>query len=92
MIKTLLKHFIFDKCIDVAFEKITNNFINPDIKSDKIKSYLKHMNRKFPFYDFNEVSIITSDRKRRYADVSDIVGDGKYYRQIKFNEISSVEV
>ena len=37
MIKILLKHFIFDKCIDVAFEKITNNFIKPDIQSYKVK-------------------------------------------------------
>ncbi len=32
MIKIVLKHFIYDHCVDVFFDKITDNFIRPKVK------------------------------------------------------------
>ena len=36
MIKVALKHFIYDHCVDVFFDKVTDNFIRP-----KLKNWLK---------------------------------------------------
>jgi len=37
MIKIILKHFIYEKCINLIFYKISNNFSNP-VRKHRIRS------------------------------------------------------
>jgi hypothetical protein len=88
MIKTFLKHFIFDQCINVAFNRITENFIKPDPNIAKIQEYMNRIQKQFPEYEFKNIQIVKFP-PTRYAETSELLGEGKYYRTIKFGDLEN---
>lgn len=84
----MIKHFVLDRCIDVAFGQLTYNFIKPNIQSDKIRQYIDRIKNHFPEYQLNSISVVDIDGNyNRYTHVNDIPRD-KYYRNINFNELA----
>jgi len=47
MIKILLKHFIYEKCIDVLFDNIFFNFVVPDKKDRErwLENYVRNVRK-----------------------------------------------
>ena len=93
MIKTIVKHFIFERCIDVAFSQITENFIRPDMTNVKIQEYMNRIQKQFPELKIESMSVLKFPRacgkSSRYDDAGRLIGDGKYYRTTTFGEIGS---
>lgn len=94
MIKTIVKHFIFERCIDTTFAQITDNFIKPDMTNIKIQQCVDRIRKQFPTINLNSVTVLKYPRacgkSSRYDNVTYVVGDGKYYQTTTFGEIGSV--
>lgn len=44
MIKTALKHFIYEQCIDVMFAEVYNNFVRPRLSHSMAEIILNDLN------------------------------------------------
>lgn len=44
MIKTALKHFIYEQCVDVMFAEVYNNFVRPRLSHSMTKIILDDLN------------------------------------------------
>lgn len=88
MIKTLIKHFIFEQCIDITFNQITDNFIKPDMTNVRIQECMNRLHKDFP--DVKILRIFSQSGKSRYASTSEMLGDQNYYRTVKFADMSNI--
>ena len=83
MIKTLLNHAIFEKCINIIFDGIINTFSNPNISVNNVRIeeledalWTSHCNNKNAKTIWN-INTVMSKHNRRKVDYNPATGEIK---------------
>lgn len=85
----MTKHLIYNMCINVFFNTVISNYIKPHIQK---RHQLGAPGVRIRLVD---VSVVNVDKDSpigsRYTETANILGEGMYYRFVKFGELGKSE-
>lgn len=85
----MTKHLIYNMCINVFFDTVISNYVKPHIKK---RHRLGSPGVRIRLVDISVVNMNTDSHiGNRYANTANILGEGMFYRTVKFGDLGKSE-
>lgn len=87
MIKIALKHFIYEKCINVLFRNITKNFVHPKLGDVRVGAKFRWINYRYDSSDIDSITLYNCE----IVDIDTVFVCIRHDNRIEFNELEGTQ-